>query len=298
MVAVLKQHPWRSLLVLFWLVIVMMQPAPLNMLADYAAFSVLGVTGAVFANATGAGGGVVFVPFFHHLGLTPMQIVATSFAIQCCGMSAGALTWWHYYRKHHGQDEQWQPLTASLLLTVPCSIGAILLAQWGQHLAALAAFGKNAAQLHIGFGLFSIMLALAILGSVPLLKRSRFELKLSKGDCLALPLIAFIGGLVTAWLSVGVGELVAVYLIIRRFNITMSIAVAVMLSALTVWAAVGFHIVQSQAIIWPIVLFAGAGAVIGGIVAKRVVLAFNASHLKIFFGVWVLLMGLAGLPVF
>jgi hypothetical protein len=44
-------------------------------------------------------------------------------------------------------------------------------------------------------------------------------------------------------------------------------------------------------------LFAGAGAVAGGIIAKRVVLMFSATHLKIFFATWVLLLGISGLPL-
>ena len=43
-------------------------------------------------------------------------------------------------------------------------------------------------------------------------------------DSVALLLIGFIGGAITAWLSVGVGELVAVYLIMRGFNVTFAIA--------------------------------------------------------------------------
>jgi len=59
--------------------------------------SLLGVVGAVFANLSGAGGGVVFIPVFSELGLTESQSVATSFAIQSFGMTAGAITWSLYY---------------------------------------------------------------------------------------------------------------------------------------------------------------------------------------------------------
>lgn len=91
------------------------------------------------------------------------------------------------------------------------------------------------------------------------------------------------------------GELVAVYLILRGFNITSAIALAVILSAITVWSAIGYHLFVSQAIYWEVLLFAGAGAVVGGIVAKHVVLYFSVVKLKVFFATWVLIMGVAGL---
>lgn len=110
-----------------------------------------------------------------------------------------------------------------------------------------------------------------------------------------MSIIAFLVGIITAWLSVGVGELVAVYLILRGFNVTSAIASAVILSAFTVWSAVIYHLMVSQAIYWNVLLFAGAGAIVGGIVAKRVVLYFSVVKLKIFFATWILIMGIAGL---
>ena len=105
------------------------------------------------------------------------------------------------------------------------------------------------------------------------------------------------GGVITAWLSIGVGELVAVYLILRGFNTSFAIALAVILTAFTVQAAIIYHLVISNAIYWQIVLYAGAGAIIGGVIAKHLVLYFSPAKLKIFFATWVLVMGLAGLPL-
>ena len=80
----------------------------------------------------------------------------------------------------------------------------------------------GANNLHIAFGSFSILLAIAIFASIPLMKRTHFKKDLHTKDLLLLPFIGFLGGIITAWLSVGVGELVAVYLIIRGFNVTLS----------------------------------------------------------------------------
>lgn len=284
---------------LVWLVLLLGQDDLLGVVTGYGLFTLLGIVGAIFANATGAGGGVVFVPFFNHLDFAPQAIVATSFGIQCCGMTAGAFTWWHYARHRPASDSEWQVLGNGLLVATPPALCGIWLAQFGANaIPALAVLQGNLEHLHLGFGIFSILLALAIYGSAILMNRATARSELEQKDLVLLPFIAFAGGIVTAWLSVGVGELVAVYLIIRGFNVTMSIALAVILSAFSVWSAIGFHLVVSHAVVWQVVLFAGAGAVIGGVVAKSVVLAFSPKHLKVFFGTWVLMLGISGLPVF
>ena len=113
----------------------------------------------------------------------------------------------------------------------------------------------------------------------------------------ALALIAYFGGLVTAWLSVGVGEFVAIYLILRRFDVTLSVATAVVVSAITVWAALPQHLLRNPSIYWEVVLFAGPGAVVGGIIARRLVLWLGARRLKFFFGFWLLVIGATELAV-
>jgi len=99
-------------------------------------------------------------------------------------------------------------------------------------------------------------------------------------------------------LSVGVGELVAVYLIMRGFSVKAAIAVAVIISAFSVWSGVVYHAVVSQAIYAQVVTFAGLGAILGGLIAKYVVLAFSPIRLKVFFASWVMILGISGLPVF
>ncbi|TKB02470.1 sulfite exporter TauE/SafE family protein [Alteromonas portus] len=301
MISLLKRHTGKLFLVLLllaWCAILLAQPALGNLIKEFGLFSGLGIIGAIFANATGAGGGVVFVPFFNYLSFSAQSVVATSFAIQCCGMTAGALTWAAYYQRQHKQDGYWKALPSALLLTVPSSICGIGFAQYSsQSKLLLAHLWGGAHNLHIAFGSFSILLAIAIFASIPLMKRTHFKKDLHTKDLLLLPFIGFVGGIITAWLSVGVGELVAVYLIIRGFNVTMSIAVAVILSAFTVWSALPYHIFVSESVVWQVVLFAGAGAIIGGVIAKYVVLAFSVQRLKLFFGLWVLILGVTSLPI-
>ncbi|WP_100644613.1 sulfite exporter TauE/SafE family protein [Alteromonas facilis] len=296
MYSVIARHPFRFVLLLAWLALLFTLPNTLELFSGYGGFAALGITGAIFANATGAGGGVIFVPFFNQLGFSATTIVATSFAIQCCGMSAGAVTWYRYYRANHRLSEEWQMLGKALLVTIPTSWVGVWIVQLLELTDSFNLHSGGVNQLHLWFGIFSVLLALAIYASIPMLKRTKFERTFVFYDVISLMIIGLLGGAVTAWLSVGVGELVAVYLIVRGFNVTFSIAVAVILSAFTVWGAVGYHAFITDGIYWPVLLFAGAGAVIGGIIAKRVVLMFSATKLKVFFATWVLVLGLSSLP--
>ena len=289
-----------TLLVIIWLVCLFSLGQPVELLSHYGGFSLLGIIGAVFANATGAGGGVVFVPVFKHLAFSPQNIVATSFAIQCCGMTAGALSWWQHYKAANNTPTipgAWSALPQAIALTVPASWCGITMAQYASHIPLLAVASGNVDQLHLGFGVFSVLLAVVIFASIPLMNRVVWRHHFAMADIPALILVAFVGGAITAWLSVGVGELVAVYLIVRGFNVTMAIAVAVILTAFSVWIGVIYHVLITDAVVWPVVLFAGAGAIIGGRLAKYVVLAFSVKKLKLFFGLWVLLLGVSSLPI-
>ena len=299
-----RKSAWLFVFIAAWGLILFSQNNVGALLQDYGFFAFIGVVGAICANATGAGGGVVFVPFFAYLSFTPESIVATSFAIQCCGMTAGAITWTRFFCSQRKTDQpktdsQWGALPSALLLTVIPSLCGVLFSQYTTHGSALLLNVLGGPEnLHTVFGVFSVILAIAIIGSIPLMKRQVFGNALAAKDIILLPTIAFLGGCITAWLSIGVGELIAVYLIIRGFNVTMSIAVAVILSAFTVWSAVPFHVLVSHAIVYDVVIFAGAGAILGGVVAKYLVLAFSTQSLKLFFGLWVFILGVTSLPIF
>lgn len=319
-----RKRAWFFAFVAVWAFVIFSQNNVEALLQEYGFFTFVGIVGAVFANATGAGGGVIFVPFFAYLSFTPDSTVATSFAIQCCGMTAGAITWTRFFCSQRKTDQrktdqrktdqrktdqrktdqrktdsQWDALPSALLLTVIPSICGVLFSQYTAHGSALLLNVLGGPEnLHTVFGVFSVILAIAIIGSIPLMKRQVFSNALAGNDIVCLPTIAFLGGCITAWLSIGVGELVAVYLIIRGFNVTMSIAVAVILSAFTVWSALPFHVLVSHAIVYDVVIFAGAGAILGGVMAKYLVLAFSTQSLKLFFGLWVFLLGVTSLPIF
>jgi len=254
---------------------------------DYGVFSLLGILGAIFANSTGAGGGVIFIPMFNQLSFTETQAIATSFGIQCFGMTAGAITWWRHYHVDKKELRLWQGFKRIIAVTTIASIIGL----WLTYTADIA----SPSTLHQSFSWFSLVLGAFIISSVYLIKPKRESSQIAWFDYFALVFIGIIGGAITAWLSVGVGELLAIYLILRRFDVTMAVATAVVVSAFTVWSAIWQHILVDFSVYWQVVVFAGPGAVIGGIVAKSLVTYLSARRLKLFFAFWLLVIGWVGI---
>ena len=277
-------NPWLlACFFLLWVLALTLIPNTLNNVFDNSPFFLLGMTGAIFANSTGAGGGVVFIPVFNQLGFTEAQAVATSFGIQSFGMTAGALAWFIHYRLNKTDLHLWRSFLPIIVYCTPFSVIGL----WAVYLLDWHAQGY----LKIGFGLFSLILGMTILTIVYKNQRGHERSQLQHIDYFLLGLFSFAGGLITAWLSVGVGEIVAVYLILRRFDVTMSVAIAVVITAITVWFAAPQHMLISPQINWDVVILAGPGAILGGIFARTLVTYLSARKLKIFFATWLLVLG-------
>jgi len=275
--------------IICWFVLLYLAPAPLTDLLDFILFIFLGVLGAIFANSTGAGGGVVFIPMFNELGFTEIQAIATSFAIQCFGMTAGAITWWSHYQTQKTELRLWQGFKRIITITSCAAVFGL----WGVYGGNLA----SPSSLHQMFSWFSLLLAILIIITVYFLKPQRERSQLLMFDWFMLSVIGFIGGTITAWLSVGVGELLAIYLILRRFDISMAISVAVIVSAITVWVGIWQHTMVDFQVYWQVVLFAGPGAVLGGLLGKTLVNYMSATRLKLFFAFWLFIIGLVGIKI-
>ena len=270
-----------------WLILLYSANQPFNDLLDYWLFSFLGVIGAIFANSTGAGGGVIFIPMFTQLNFTEQQSIATSFAIQCFGMTAGAVTWWYHYRAEKSELLLWQGFKRIILV---CTLSGIL-GLWLVYANDIQA----PSTLHQNFSLFSLILGLFIVVTVFFIKPSRESSPIFIFDYIVILMIGLFGGAITAWLSVGIGELLAIYLILRRFDISMAVAAAVIVSAFIVWAGIWQHTLVSFHVYWQVAIFAGPGAILGGVFAKTLVTYLSATRLKLFFAFWLLVIGLIGI---
>lgn len=274
-----------------WYLLLAFAPLSVGGMIEHVLFALLGVLGAIFANATGAGGGVVFIPMFNQLAFSEQQAIATSFAIQCFGMSAGAYTWYFHYASQAKQApvklKLWQNVKRISLITGLASVAGL----WWVY----ATGQRSPSSLNISFSWFSLVLGLAIIVTVWRMRATPSQGELKAYDYIAFVLIGVFGGAITAWMSVGVGELLAIYLILRRFEVSMAVAVAVIVSALTVWAGIWQHTLVDFQVYWQVVIFAGPGAVIGGMLAKILVARLSPVKLKLFFALWLLLIGLVGI---
>ncbi|MCH2189679.1 MAG: sulfite exporter TauE/SafE family protein [Gammaproteobacteria bacterium] len=261
---------------------------------SYWPFFAIAIVGAIVANSTGAGGGIVFVPAFNMLGIDSDAIIATSFAIQCFGMTAGTIAWHQNARANliaSGSDPlRTKTYSRYWIIIAVCSIpaaGGVLL---GQYVFSL----DSADQIKGVFKSFSFLFGISILLTTAYLLRSSN----AKTGVIAIDgrvtrvlliVIGLIGGLITAWLSVGVGELIAVALILLRYPVRFAIGVAVSVSAFSVWAGIHYHVFVEPMIHYGILAFAAPAAAIGGTVAKYLVAHFSPVQVKVFIAIWILL---------
>ncbi|QUL37838.1 sulfite exporter TauE/SafE family protein [Erythrobacter sp. JK5] len=255
----------------------------------------VGAIGAIIANTSGTGGGVVFVPAFNALrehgvmSLEPLQVVGVSMAIQSFGMTMGALRWTD--RLYHQPAPEPLHATVSprdfflvagavLALSLPAMLLTQRLAQFDQQDVLLAYKG------------FSILLGLALIVSTWTVNLARPEKgRIERFDLAVLLLIAIPGGAITALFSVGIGELVALYLFIRHYPVLLCTGVACLISSVSVIAGVIWH-VEAGTIQWEVVLLAGPAAALGGFLARPIAIWLGARRLKTLDGAWIVLSAL------
>ena len=250
----------------------------------------VGVVGAIIANASGTGGGVVFVPVFNamrDLGtmtLGPLQVVAVSMGIQSFGMSLGALRWTD--RLYHQHEPN--PLEASArardywlvcALVLALSIPALL---WTQRMVDF-----DPRMVLLGYKTFSILLGIALIVATWTINRAAAERdSLARVDLAVLALIAIPGGAITALFSVGIGELVAFYLFLRHYPMVLCVGTACVISAVSCIAGLVWH-VEAGTVAWEVVLLAAPGAMLGAFLARPIALWLGARRLKTAGGMWI-----------
>ena len=255
-------------------------------------FPAIGVLGATIANTSGTGGGVVFVPVFNILresggfALDPIQITAASFLIQCFGMSMGALRWTHRVSTHgdagvdeHGVEvrtrDYWTVIFVVLALSLPTMLAT-------QRLA-----GFDSEMVLLGFKTFSIILGSILILTAWTVNRNLPERRrLERLDIIVLMLLAIPGGFVTAFFSVGVGEMVALWLFIRHYPILLSTGTACVISAISVLSGSIWHI-DAGTVPWEVIALAAPGAALGGFLARPLALWLGSLRLKTLDGAWI-----------
>ena len=287
-----------ALLALAYIAVLTLSASDWPQIASLWPISVVGLAGALVASSTGVGGGVVFVPVFSALreagllDLGPMQTVGVSFSIQCFGMSVGALTWLNrYYRPDVRPDEvAHRPVVGRIvMMTLATGLPALLATQYLARINGEFAF--------LLFKLFSIALGCALIIQVILLRGPHAEREsLERLDLVLIPLMGLVGGAATALFSVGIGELLALTLFLRRFPVDISVSTAVIVSAVTVWTGSLYHL-DAGHLDWGVLVFAAPAVAAGGFLARRLAHALGGLRLKQMTAIWIIGSGSALLVI-
>lgn len=208
---------------------------------------------AAFANATAIGGGFLFVPLFIlAYGLTPIAALKLSLATQAFGMTFGALGW----------SRKFIVMRALLIASVASVIGMAMGTYW---------FAVSNAQVKSIFAWMSLFIFIVIL----------LEIRFGRGSAnsdigndspaktgfFALACVA--GGMITAWTAIGVGEVVALYLLFAyRIRIDAAIGTGVAVLAVDSLAGLLFHS-HLGGITWEYLVFTAPGVALGGYCGAR-----------------------------
>lgn len=238
------------------------------------------------ANSTGAGGGVIFIPFFTAIGITESQSVGTSMAIQCFGMTAGAVAWLSTIQKKPAEFAcKLSVIQKMLYVTGPFTVAGMLA---GQYLIPNP--NIEIAEIFRWFSvIFGVILFIYTWKNRFLVVEETHNLHLP--GWISVAVTCLIGGVITSWISVGVGEIIALLLFFLGFSPALAVAIGVFTSSVAVLSGVVYHLAAGN-ILFEVLVFAGQAALIGGYIARHITQWLGSFRLKIFFAGWIFLSGL------
>lgn len=261
---------WLLLYVAAWgLTYCRVAPQPILLFKHNAVFIAVGFCGALLGNISAVGGGIVFIPvmiFLFHLGAVDALKIAL--ASQAFGMTSGAIGW---------TQKGIVPLRA-LKLTVP---GLLL----GSAIGSLV-IHPSALLVKCLFGPVSILLGVL---TIVLSKRGagpnhRAEIPANAAGPLFV--VSVIGGLITGWIAIGEGELVAALLMLAYdVNVTACIGLGVVLLSINSIFLTLIHQFFLGGIPWSVAAFTSLGCVFGARLAPYLSRRSNPIVLKRIFAV-------------
>ncbi|MDH3686431.1 MAG: sulfite exporter TauE/SafE family protein [Myxococcales bacterium] len=222
--------------------------APWSVLARNWFITPVAIVAATFANATAVGGGFIFVPLFlFGLDLTALQSLKLSLASQAFGMTSGALGW-------------------SRTFILPGPLLAAALTSGAGMVIGTFVVPADASMIKGIFGWVALGIAAALALEMRFGDRQvllRVEARSFTRDA-GYALACLVGGVLTAWVSIGIGEVVALYLLfVYRIRIEAAIATGVAALAIDSILGFAFH-ANLGGIHWEYLVFTAPGCVLGG----------------------------------
>lgn len=236
---------WLPAFALIWAAAVAWRmPHPATALGEHWPLIGVGFLGAMIGNATAIGGGLVFIPVMMLIyQVPPVESLMLALATQAFGMTSGAVSWTKMGALPGRQALGW---------ILPASLLGATFSTFVIHPNSLLVKGL--------FGPVSILIGVTVLY---LLKQRGERDEIPAGAGPALTVIGFLGGLLTGWVAIGVGELLAAFLMLRyRLHPEKSIGLGVVaLSVTSIYLAL-LHTLRG-AIPWEMAAFLALGAVFG-----------------------------------
>jgi uncharacterized membrane protein YfcA len=266
--------PWLVAFTLVWLVIYMLFFAsPGALLLHNWPLILVGVAGAAVGNLTAIGGGLLFVPTMIFVySANPLAALKLAFVTQAVGMTSGATGW-----MSRGEV----PLRL-LKWTVPPLIAGALISSF--------LYRPNPMLVK---GLFGPVTIIAGLLTLYTLDRRGGVADLPPKANVWLALVAFIGGIVTGWVAIGEGEIVAAFCMLA-FNLNANRALGlgvVLLSINSIFLAL-LHSFVFGGVPWQWAIFTMLGVLWGGRLGPFVGQWFSMHTAKRFFAVIAVMDGL------
>jgi uncharacterized membrane protein YfcA len=232
-------------------------------------FISVGFCGALLGNISAVGGGIVFIPvvmFVFHL--PPVTALKVALASQSFGMTSGAIGW---------IQKRVVPLRA-LKLTVP---GLLI----GSCISSLV-IHPSALLVKLLFGPVSILLGVLTIVLSRRAVKSAAPMEIPPNATVPLFIISLVGGLITGWIAIGEGELVAALLmLVYRLNVATCIGLGVLLLSINSIFLTLLHQFLLGGIPWHIAAFTGLGCVFGARLAPYLSRRSNPMVLKTIFAV-------------
>jgi uncharacterized protein len=262
---------WLVLFAVVWIAAyVNLATDPIALFKHNWIFIPVGFCGAILGNISAVGGGIVFIPVLIFLFQLPaLAALKIALASQSLGMTSGAVGW---------MQKRVVPLGA-LKLTIPGLLLGSSISSFVVHPSALLVkvlFGP----VSILLGVLTIVLSRRVVTSASVVTPVT-SARIPASAVAPLLFISFIGGLITGWIAIGEGELVAALLMLFfGVNVVACIGLGVVLLAINSIFLTLMHWFFLGGIPWSIAAFTGLGCVFGARLAPFLSRRSNPIVLK------------------
>lgn len=238
--------PWLLLITVIWMVAYPeLFPDPIQLAVRNWPLIIVGILGAIIGNVTAIGGGIVFIPVMMFVyQIDPVTALKLTFVTQAVGMTCGATGW-----LRRGEV----PLSL-LQWTVPTLVIGSLISTFLIH-----------PQPMLIKGLFGPIAFIAGLLTLMTLDRKSGLTELPAKARLPLLLVSLLGGMITGWVAIGEGEIIAAFCMLAYgLNANQAIGLGVVLLSLNSILLAVIHIGYFGGIPWDMAAFTMLGVLWGG----------------------------------